>query len=125
MNERIKDLWIKALRSGKYEQGVGYLQTLDGKYCCLGVLCDIMDPNSWEVTKLGNTSCVGHRLGEDADTGRGMFIPAESIIAEAGIPAGVDCREDSYRDPLEILTDMNDGPISTFDEIADWIEENL
>lgn len=28
--------WIEALRSGKYKQANGYLQTKDG-YCCLGV----------------------------------------------------------------------------------------
>lgn len=28
--------WLEALRSGKYKQGQGYLQTIEG-YCCLGV----------------------------------------------------------------------------------------
>jgi hypothetical protein len=31
-------LWLKALRSGKYEQGKGRMRTGDGKYCCLGVM---------------------------------------------------------------------------------------
>lgn len=33
--------WIEALRSGKYEQGTDRLQSIDCKYCCLGVLCEI------------------------------------------------------------------------------------
>jgi hypothetical protein len=46
MNKRVKRLWIKALRSGKYKQGAGFLrQSADGgngyAYCCLGVLCEI------------------------------------------------------------------------------------
>lgn len=32
--------WIKALRSGKYKQGKGYLHHAD-KYCCLGVAQDL------------------------------------------------------------------------------------
>lgn len=41
MNKRIKARWVKALRSGKYKQGINKLKTHDGKYCCLGVLTDL------------------------------------------------------------------------------------
>jgi hypothetical protein len=37
----IKDKWIKALKSGRYEQGAGRLRTESGGYCCLGVLSKI------------------------------------------------------------------------------------
>lgn len=40
MNKRIKKLWIKALRSGKFKQAQGWLHNEEG-YCCLGVLCEI------------------------------------------------------------------------------------
>lgn len=40
MNEKIKQQWIAALRSGKYEQGQSKLKS-GNKFCCLGVLCDI------------------------------------------------------------------------------------
>lgn len=40
MNERVKKLWLEALRSGKYEQAVGRLR-IDDRFCCLGVLCDL------------------------------------------------------------------------------------
>lgn len=36
-----KKRWLKALRSGEYEQGAQYLKTPDGAFCCLGVLCDL------------------------------------------------------------------------------------
>ena len=39
-----REKWIKALESGKYKQGVGYLkQRSDGisSYCCLGVACQL------------------------------------------------------------------------------------
>lgn len=44
MNKRIKRLWIKALRSGKYQQKQSALRVIeDGtvSYCCLGVLCEV------------------------------------------------------------------------------------
>ncbi len=37
MKTRIKKLWIEALRSGEFKQGIGYLEK-DGVYCALGVL---------------------------------------------------------------------------------------
>ena len=40
MNTEVKQKWIDALRSGKYEQGSEKLRSVTG-YCCLGVLCDI------------------------------------------------------------------------------------
>ena len=40
MNPEVKQKWIDALRSGKYEQGCERLRSVSG-YCCLGVLCDL------------------------------------------------------------------------------------
>lgn len=44
MKAEVKDLWVSALNSEKYEQGSGYLHQVKngtGKLCCLGVLCDL------------------------------------------------------------------------------------
>jgi hypothetical protein len=44
MKKRVKRLWLKALRSGKYKQAQGMLKTTSGqdsRYCCLGVLCEV------------------------------------------------------------------------------------
>ena len=39
MDKKLKDRWVKALLSGRYEQGKGYLLDAEQKtYCCLGVL---------------------------------------------------------------------------------------
>jgi len=37
MKKSLADKWVKALRSGKYEQGTRQLKTKDGRLCCLGV----------------------------------------------------------------------------------------
>ena len=39
--KKVKRAWVRALRSSKYKQGRGQLKTDDGKYCCLGVLCEL------------------------------------------------------------------------------------
>jgi len=41
MNKKLKTKWVKALRSGKYEQGSFALKAEDNSFCCLGVLCDV------------------------------------------------------------------------------------
>ena len=51
--------WAVALRSGDYIQGNGMLKIVIPnpsweepivKYCCMGVLCDIVKPDSWHIT---------------------------------------------------------------------------
>jgi hypothetical protein len=46
MNQEIKAKWVEALRSEKYEQTNGILRSENG-FCCLGVLCDVLDPSKW------------------------------------------------------------------------------
>lgn len=45
MKREVMQMWVDALRSGEYQQGVGELrvvwETGDIDYCCLGVLCDL------------------------------------------------------------------------------------
>ncbi len=35
-----RDIWVKALRSGEYEQTVSQLER-NGAFCCLGVACEV------------------------------------------------------------------------------------
>ena len=47
MEPIVKKLWLAALRSGVYPQGEGRLFR-KGKYCCLGILCEISPvESSW------------------------------------------------------------------------------
>ena len=39
--QKARNLWIRALRSGKYRWGKEELHPAEGKFCCLGVLCEI------------------------------------------------------------------------------------
>ena len=54
MKKEIAEKWVKALESGTYLQGTGYLRK-HGRYCCLGVLCDVhqkeTDAKEWHNEK--------------------------------------------------------------------------
>jgi len=41
IDKEIKEKWLTSLRSGEFVQGTHNFKTIDGKYCCLGVLCMI------------------------------------------------------------------------------------
>ena len=43
MTPELKARWIAALRSGEYTQGRNALKTPEGHYCCLGVLCRVLE----------------------------------------------------------------------------------
>jgi len=47
MQPDLKAEWVAALRSGKYRQAHQALRDGDC-YCCLGVLCDVIDPTGWD-----------------------------------------------------------------------------
>lgn len=95
--------WIKALRSGKFEQGFGKL-CHDGKYCCLGVAAEVCNvPVN-----------LGHEELNDRD--------AREIL---GLIDGCG----SGRGDEETLTQINDRVSQPFHRdfngIADLLEESL
>lgn len=61
MNPWVKKKWIKALRSGEYEQTQEYLATEEG-YCCLGVLVEECAP---EFIKDGRVDLEAHFIPDD------------------------------------------------------------
>jgi hypothetical protein len=110
MNAEWKAKWVSALRSEKYKQAQGELRREDG-YCCLGVACDLADPNGW----VENTNSVGvrrytYKYGEDK---RGCDLPDNLVVM-------LDLSENT----MDTLITMNDNGKS-FTEIADFIENHL
>jgi hypothetical protein len=144
INPEEKTLWIEALLSGKYEQGQFMLQTPDGKFCCLGVYCDLKEvpyeisrqnvqyaPGQWAYTQIPT-----YGMGFDKQFGsipRGFGIPyayiedqfhGSSTIFDCIIqgsekrnPDGVVRAEAPHHHTLQRL---NDGGF-TFAQIADII----
>lgn len=112
MKSDIKQKWVAALRSGDYQQTDGHLRRPDESddasygFCCLGVLCDVMGAK-WDsgIPLLDGTSLKNpdddEFLNDDTLDAVGLASSQQSSLAE-----------------------MNDSG-STFDTIADHIEENL
>lgn len=111
MNPDVKAKWLDALRSGRYEQGTGWLHYEEDhthKFCCLGVLCELAVAEGI-IPPGGPDSTVW-----DYD-GRDCYLPP--VVAEW---ADIDStgRIKGYS-----LADMNDEG-SSFAEIADVIEQH-
>lgn len=111
LHPEVKQRWLEALRSGRYEQGAGYLNR-DGQYCCLGVACDLIDPDRWEQT-LRIDPGGAHTHGWPSE--QYPELPEEDMFYEVtGLPSSVQSE----------LANLNDSGL-TFEQIADLIEEQL
>lgn len=109
MKKTIADLWIANLRSGKYEQGLRALHR-DGKFCCLGVLCDLADPRGWYT-----------RPGARFKSWRVPYGETGVLPREVSAWAGLQSVSPNHRG-ID-LTQLNDNGY-TFSYIADFIEKN-
>lgn len=99
----IKDEWITALRSGEYKQATGTLyDPAKDSYCCLGVLGRLC---GYSVNYLQNYNTFPD----------GEFALIPNIVK--GSP--------SYNNVVLKLTRMNDIEQLNFNEISDYIEQNL
>lgn len=103
MDFAVKYKWLKALRGGKYKQGRGALKSLDDRFCCLGVLCDIIDNKLWthsgiykydsEISGISVPLTLRGEIGLDSDlqselmrmndSGKSFAEIADKIEAEA------------------------------------------
>lgn len=116
MNADIKAKWLEALRSGKYAQGRKYLRRIndDGdRFCCLGVLCDIIKPSGWGNTAMiygSSEKIIAYTAGDMSAQG----VPPTSFLDEIGLDSGI------ARD----LARMNDRG-DDFEVIAKAIERDL
>jgi hypothetical protein len=107
MDCELKVHWVAALRSKKYTQGRGNLhKRTNGElyYCCIGALCDIINP-SWKYS-LDNVGgwWNGSLYGIDTDTLHSIGLSESDQT---------------------VLIEMNDRKSCSFEEIASYIENTL
>jgi hypothetical protein len=107
--------WVAALRSGKYKQGRGVLSQ-DGKYCCLGVLCEVLGAEK-KVDSDGIVS-YGVKGSKDRQTGVLPIAIQEACGMKSGY--GVIAFGENY---LSLAT-LNDRRKRSFKHIAAYIERN-
>ena len=110
INKELAKKWVAALRSGEYKQTGNVLRNLDG-FCCLGVLCDILDSGKWNNNK------------------RFIFFDEldDNKLYESGteIPNTIWYNMFGNTSSQNLLIDMNDLGASSFYEIADYVETTL
>ena len=119
MNPEVKAQWVEALRSGEYEQGRNELQ-LNGRFCCLGVLCDL-------AVKAGVCTSREVTTDEEVSVHYGTFGSYSSLPEEVIEWAGLDTSNPPVRDTgtVRTLIDLNDYFKRDFAYIADTIEDQL
>lgn len=94
---KLKTKWIEVLRSGKYSQCRNKLRSQDGeKYCAIGVLLNIINETAWKRNN-------GHYIWLKPNY-YGHYLQETD---------------------LQKIIDLNDIDGFTFEEIADWIENEL
>jgi len=112
---KLTTAWVKALRSGDYQQTTGKLKGLrDGDfppntppgYCCLGVLCDISTEGKWEGFSYVNVRWDDIAEEWDADIDFEVFEQWTGLSEEA----------------KNALIHFNDEDKFDFNQIADAIE---
>lgn len=97
---QVRRAWVKALRSGQYRQTSCNLSAYEDEgrpaYCCLGVLCDVVDPHN-------------------AQQWRGEQMPPPDLEQAAGLGPTID--------EAGNLAELNDVEGWSFLDIARYIEE--
>jgi hypothetical protein len=118
VDKTIKKSWTSALRSGKFRQCQGTLRRnylahaeISSSYCCLGVLCDILQPPGENLWK--------EEIDSD-DKPYWIYRGAVNSLTE-------DLRNETKLSASDVayLMKMNDDDRMPFPQIADWIEHNL
>ena len=115
MNAEIKEQWVVALESGKYEQGKNYLHS-GTRFCCLGVLTDLYaqahpEQGGWTPRDPGNDVLFFSTDKEDYSV-----LPV--VVRDwAGLTTASPMVSDEH------LTDTNDNGAS-FAKIAQLIKDS-
>jgi hypothetical protein len=113
MKKSIAKKWVKALRSGAYQQGTYQLVDENDNFCCLGVLCNL---------------AVDEGIGEWVRGSGGWVFKTEGDVDDQVLPlevrlwAGMSSAEGRIKD--DCLPNLNDTGKS-FKELASIIEKNV
>lgn len=147
MKAEHKTKWLDALRSGEFEQTTGQLRCAlrvddDGVYregavigyCCLGVFLQAAGDGDWEGDTWYDNLVTEEQTAEDdeanyrdGDFSRAMLENYGLTAAEQAMLVGMnDGGVKPGQDTEELLfTELERFHKYSFEEIADWIEENL
>src|SRR6478752_1443394 len=103
MDPEVKARWVKALKSGDYQQAEGAL-VKDARHCCLGVLCDMFAKD--HGLKTWNSATLG-REGDD--------LPGDEMYGLAGFPNEEGMFFARHYDPYVVI-DGETRPLSSHND---------
>ena len=125
MNPEIKQKWVDALRSGRYEQDTRsslLYNSNSNSFCCLGVLCDIRrEETGFELNSFFDEvieDIAVELLPPDIVKWAGL---KEEILTRVGDGFDIQTRGNEYSS----LSAVNDSGRYSFKQIANIIEEEL
>jgi hypothetical protein len=126
MNPEIKAAWVAWLRDPRNQQGREVLRSADGKFCCLGGLCELA-VQAGIVTRWDSADGTASRyVGKPDMSDINHATLPMAVVAWAGVK---DCNPavspHDMDDHTEVLSYVNDNLGYSFDQIADIIEEQL
>lgn len=138
MKPEIKKRWIEALRSAQYTKARGRLCVIDNfndvarvgqaqkavcRFCALGVLCDLAAKDnvvSWVETTTYSMAIPEEINGFKTLQATALPLP---VMLWAGLESEDPLIEDLEGYPASI-TELNDGKLLPFADIADCIERS-
>ena len=130
MHKAYKEKWVKALRSGKYNQAKGQLvreRGDDKTYCCLGVLCDLVR-NDENLNGIGLRMECNEALSININGESGGVVPIGTRtyleLIDGNPTLNFRGREGTSQNYIQSLANLNDDGMS-FEQIADVIENKL
>lgn len=112
----IKKRWLKDLKEGKYLKGKNYLLSY-GKYCCLGVLCQLQNRPKLEIPGLKTRIRFDNSVNVISSSN-----PLFSVLSTNGNFQGFKVRATTFSPLMNSLTQLNDAS-STFEEVIEVIEK--
>jgi hypothetical protein len=114
----IRNKWLAALRSGNYKKGKLRLRDSSNRFCVLGVLCDVVDPDRWALPAPRTPPYPWYSFGLGFDAN----LPPD-VIEIAGLRSK---NAHLIGAPIDFvysnLSAVNDRMKLTFEEMADIIE---
>ena len=108
------ELWIAALRSGKYKQGRNGLHNLDSQtYCCLGVACEVSSLGHWSTPTIIGFSSYIDKSAQQLQT----ICLTQEVKEFYGLTTYI---AEDFENELIRLNDSGED----FESIATWIENS-
>lgn len=124
MNKELAIKWVAELRSGKWPQGRGFLNH-EGRFCCLGVLCEIMvEEGLADRYQVGSHTVTYWEKGMQGDeTWTAYPVPSLQKLAAVDPGPNETGFTVTYKGQRVDVYVLNDRHRLSFAEIADIIEK--